>query len=1225
MGIDFSKFSPDFKKAFEAATAETSDGGKQITENEWNSFSKKDQETLTKLLAGNANALGEGLFDQQMTLRFNRANDNKPTVYQHKDNETTQTITVKPGEKLTSGSLLEASKDTIARYPDAKWGYYSNGKVTLYDEKGRTIKDSNGETVSFDFTGEGESRSELTDWYMKHNGGKFNLETFTAMQELDDRLNNMEEYETDISQLMRDIDLSELKNASEDVKASFFERLDAKAAYKKAQAQDAMLRGAKAYQDAVQNGEWQDEVLAFLSGYGAFFQSADSALGITKFKEFVKDANLAEFVMKYTGSDAIQEKLEELADDGNDDITTKTEAALSVVRMVTDAVKAYGSLNNTADSMRRLADDGDDSNLSAAENIVENIIGQAKGLDSFIGTQGAVFVGGLAAATAGATAVTVAALGEGASSAAVGTAIGEMVTGYFALEGTSLVFDGIKDAINAKTKEQAEAAGEKMGMGEFMAVGGLKIGRSVYKAGMRKVRTAQIEELTAKYREMEPQALLEELGNNPKTNNKIAITDVLIEKGYTVIEKPVIENGKIKTTETLIYSPDGKLVKGGADVAEVTTETLEDGTVVTMRNGKKYSEVTPDGTERRFNAYGETLEFRPDKTLVVYDENGNVTKTEVWENIGGSRMSLSQAKNLWMSDHLGHQTFKDGLLTEIERFINVEPRTVTNVTGTVEIAEGKLTVTRPNGTKVDLFEGIPQEVLNAPATDFMHFPDATTVPESFGVKLTQHASSPIEAQYIPTGRTVAETLQLANESGVPLKFDTEKKAFYQDAPYGGRQYVNTESITPIYTHEAEPNWGLAENYANEYGHEVQTSDGVKTYAVDRAVVTANPKPTDNGLSANCAGKQYDIVHPDGTRTPYSPDKVQPGQTFRISKREGIELKMAVFDKPTISPEGETLPAGKLLMIDADGHPYDGNPIKRIKSGEVTFDFDMNDPRQAQIKADIDVISPVKAGTDVKWLHIKTVESDGKIIGTIRDVTEETIEKQQREFERDHDPLTLFLNRQPFIDQLTRIFNVKAVHFALLAVCKLPDLSALNNRYGSIMGDKYIKSVSEVLGSLDKRTATMARTLGDELAFMIKGRSVDEITMQFNDLLDKLNTSSFKEDEVEMPHNIFAGVAWYPNNAKTVEELLSYAEFASKSAAEFSGRNLVQQFSPEAYKEYLDKQKKHAVIAEMLEKYEINYAYQPIIDTHTKRFHSMEALARLNVYGYGYVSDRKSVV
>ena len=36
-------------------------------------------------------------------------------------------------------------------------------------------------------------------------------------------------------------------------------------------------------------------------------------------------------------------------------------------------------------------------------------------------------------------------------------------------------------------------------------------------------------------------------------------------------------------------------------------------------------------------------------------------------------------------------------------------------------------------------------------------------------------------------------------------------------------------------------------------------------------------------------------------------------------------------------------------------------------------------------------------------------------------------------------------------------------------------------------------------------------------------------------------------------------------------------------------------------------------------------YQPIIDTHTNKFHSMEALARLNVYGYGYVSPEEFIL
>ncbi|MBQ9605055.1 MAG: EAL domain-containing protein [Firmicutes bacterium] len=272
------------------------------------------------------------------------------------------------------------------------------------------------------------------------------------------------------------------------------------------------------------------------------------------------------------------------------------------------------------------------------------------------------------------------------------------------------------------------------------------------------------------------------------------------------------------------------------------------------------------------------------------------------------------------------------------------------------------------------------------------------------------------------------------------------------------------------------------------------------------------------------------------------------------------------------------------------------------------------PLVKEIKPDIDIISPVKTGNDVKWLHIKTVESEGNIIGTIRDVTEEIIEKQQRDFERDHDPLTQFLNRKPFIDQLVRRFNVKAVPFAMLGVCKIPDLSSLNTRFGSLMGDKYIKSLSEVFGNMDMRVATLARTLGDEFAFMIEGRSVDDINTKFNALIDDMNSTSFKDEDIEVPHNIFVGTAWYPTDARTVEELMNYAEFAAQSVSETSGRNLVQQFSVEAYEKHINIQKKHEIIADMLDKYEINYAYQPIIDTSTGDIYGYEALMRPKAEG-----------
>ncbi|MBR6400609.1 MAG: EAL domain-containing protein [Firmicutes bacterium] len=261
-----------------------------------------------------------------------------------------------------------------------------------------------------------------------------------------------------------------------------------------------------------------------------------------------------------------------------------------------------------------------------------------------------------------------------------------------------------------------------------------------------------------------------------------------------------------------------------------------------------------------------------------------------------------------------------------------------------------------------------------------------------------------------------------------------------------------------------------------------------------------------------------------------------------------------------------------------------------------------------IRPGIDVVAPVKSGKTTKWLHIKTVEEEGKILGTIRDVTEETLAGQQKDYERDHDPLTGFLNRQPFIDKMREHFST-GKGLALLAVCKIPDLSAINSRYGSIVGDKYLKSVADVFWTLDEPTTKIARTMGDEFTMYIDGMNANDITEKFNRLLEKLNTTEFNDGDINVPHNIFAGVAWYPANTKNADELVAYAEFAASGVENFTGRNLVQVFSDEAYQTTLAKHKNQDLIGHLLETGSIRYAYQPIIDTATGDIYGYEALMR----------------
>lgn len=97
----------------------------------------------------------------------------------------------------------------------------------------------------------------------------------------------------------------------------------------------------------------------------------------------------------------------------------------------------------------------------------------------------------------------------------------------------------------------------------------------------------------------------------------------------------------------------------------------------------------------------------------------------------------------------------------------------------------------------------------------------------------------------------------------------------------------------------------------------------------------------------------------------------------INYQQKFALKMAVPPTEVTSSEGEVLPPNVLYMVDSDGHFYNGNPIKRIKSGEVNWIADMNDPVQAQIQNDID--ESLRLEAEAKALKSKGLRAEAKEI------------------------------------------------------------------------------------------------------------------------------------------------------------------------------------------------------------------------------------------------------
>ena len=128
-GIDFSKFSQDFKAKFEKAIAD-----KKICAEEFQGFSAEDQAELSRQLANTPGHIGDIIVIQN--------------AYKSKQG----TLEFYAGADSQEGKV-ELSQDTISKYPNAgKFGNFNKGVVTILDKDGKVLKDSLGNPIKFDFS-----------------------------------------------------------------------------------------------------------------------------------------------------------------------------------------------------------------------------------------------------------------------------------------------------------------------------------------------------------------------------------------------------------------------------------------------------------------------------------------------------------------------------------------------------------------------------------------------------------------------------------------------------------------------------------------------------------------------------------------------------------------------------------------------------------------------------------------------------------------------------------------------------------------------------------------------------------------------------------------------------------------------------------------------------------------------------------------------------------------
>ena len=129
------------------------------------------------------------------------------------------------------------------------------------------------------------------------------------------------------------------------------------------------------------------------------------------------------------------------------------------------------------------------------------------------------------------------------------------------------------------------------------------------------------------------------------------------------------------------------------------------------------------------------------------------------------------------------------------------------IPSTGEGVKSSLVVSRPNGSTMDIFEGIPQETLETPVASHIHQINSSTINPKVGIVITQNQSKPVVARKISTEGTLENSLVENNSNNIPLKYDTVTGTQYADTPWNpGRQDITGNCLQVTYGTVKE-DWG----------------------------------------------------------------------------------------------------------------------------------------------------------------------------------------------------------------------------------------------------------------------------------------------------------------------------------------------------------------------------------------------------------------------------------
>lgn len=166
-----------------------------------------------------------------------------------------------------------------------------------------------------------------------------------------------------------------------------------------------------------------------------------------------------------------------------------------------------------------------------------------------------------------------------------------------------------------------------------------------------------------------------------------------------------------------------------------------------------------------------------------------------------------------------------------------------------------------------------------------------------------------------------------------------------------------------------------------------------------------------------------------------------------------------------------------------------------------------------------------------------------ILGKITNIHERKKRRDLLYQQANTDPLTGLFNRNALNEHIYAVLSDAALKNAAVMIIDLDNFKSVNDNFGHLYGDGVLKEISREIRERVRETDTIGRIGGDEFVVFMENYGDESVLEKRADAFCRALRKYYEEDDVECTISGSIGIACFPRDGKTYDELLGKADQA----------------------------------------------------------------------------------